>query len=118
MFLQILTNVVGEEDDEERGHEVVDSLNVAAGRVPHGPDEQNPLETLYRKQTLGYSENTEQDLGYSENTEQDLGYSENTEQDLGYSENTEQDLGFSENTEQDLGYSENADVCMLCIYPV
>ena len=58
----MLTDVVGEEDDKERGHEVVDSLNVAAGRVPHGPDEQNPLETLYHKQTLGYSENTEQDL--------------------------------------------------------
>ena len=53
VYLQIPTDVVGEEDDEERGHEVVDSLNVAAGRVPHGPDEQNPLETLYHKQTLG-----------------------------------------------------------------
>jgi hypothetical protein len=41
-----LTDIVGEKYDKERSDEVIDSLDVAAGRVAHRPDEQNPLETL------------------------------------------------------------------------
>ena len=41
-----LTDVVGEKDDKERRDEVVDSLDVATGWVPHGPDEQYPLKAL------------------------------------------------------------------------
>ena len=41
-----LTDIVGEKNDKERCNEVIDALDIAAGRVTHGPDEQNPLETL------------------------------------------------------------------------
>ena len=41
-----LTYIVGEEDDEEWSDEVIDTLDVSAGRVTHRPDKQDPLKTL------------------------------------------------------------------------
>jgi len=39
-------DLLGEEDDKEGRHQVVDALHVAARRVPDGPDEQHALEHL------------------------------------------------------------------------
>ena len=44
-----LTDIVWEEHYEEWSDEIVDSLDIAAGRMPHGPYEQYPLEALYRR---------------------------------------------------------------------
>ncbi len=41
-----LTYIVGEEDDKEWCDKVIDALDVAAGRVSHGPDKQNTLKTF------------------------------------------------------------------------
>ncbi len=45
-LISVLTDMVREEDNKEWSDEVVDTLDVAAGRVPHGPDEQHSLETF------------------------------------------------------------------------
>lgn len=51
-----LTDVFEDVDDEERRHQVVDALHVAAGRVSDGPDKQDPLENLPHMKTQ--SQNT------------------------------------------------------------
>jgi len=42
----LLTDVLKDEDDEERRDQVVDALDVAAGRMTDGPDEEDPLKNL------------------------------------------------------------------------
>ena len=41
-----LTDVIGQEHDKERCDKIIDPLNIAASRVPHGPDKQDSLKTL------------------------------------------------------------------------
>lgn len=48
--LDLLTNVLKDVDNEERRDKIIDALNVAAGRMPDGPDEQNPLKDLKKKE--------------------------------------------------------------------
>lgn len=50
-----LTDVLEDEDDEEWRDQVVDALHVAAGRMPDGPDEQNPLKYLQQTDTSSQS---------------------------------------------------------------
>lgn len=48
----ILTDVVGKKDDKERRDQVIDPLDVPTGRVSHGPDKQDTLETLLHYRLL------------------------------------------------------------------
>lgn len=41
-----LTDILKDENDEERRDQVIDALHVAAGRMPDGPDKQDPLKNL------------------------------------------------------------------------
>lgn len=53
-----LTDVFEDVNDKERRHQVVDALHVAAGRVPDGPDKQDPLENLPHTHIKTQSQNT------------------------------------------------------------
>ena len=44
-----LTDVVGEKDNEEWSHQVINPLHIPTGWVPHRPNEQDPLKTLMEK---------------------------------------------------------------------
>lgn len=44
-----LTDVIGEKDNKEWSHEIIDALYIATSRVTHRPNEQYTLETLKMK---------------------------------------------------------------------
>lgn len=48
--LYLLTNILKDVDNEEGRDEVVDALYITAGWMPDGPDEQNPLKDLKKKE--------------------------------------------------------------------
>lgn len=47
--LHLLTDILKDVDNEEGCDEIVDALDVPAGGMPNGPDEQNPLKDLKKK---------------------------------------------------------------------
>lgn len=48
--MYLLTNILEDVDNEEGRDEIVDALNITAGGMPDGPDEQNPLKDLKKKE--------------------------------------------------------------------
>lgn len=49
--LYLLTDILEDVDDEEGCDKIVNALDITAGRMPDGPDEQNPLKDLKNKET-------------------------------------------------------------------
>lgn len=47
----LLTNILKDKDHKEGCDQVIDALDVAAGRVANGPDEEDPLKNLTHIQT-------------------------------------------------------------------
>lgn len=48
--LHLLTDILEDVDDEEGRDQIVDALDVTAGRMPDGPDKQDALEDLKKNE--------------------------------------------------------------------